>query len=582
MEPLYEVTTDKAQTVSRAAAKSYEQYKIYYDNPANLFGELGMFMPAGYLGDAVRGHLVGTNLKPKSTVEALRNPIPRIVEFYASNLLSGSLEEALPLRAGEKVKDADALAEAVGEIHKASNLEASKQVYKRITARDGQSFIKVVKDEDDVAYEQFIERRYVTDYAVDPRGNVTYIRTDVPREETSASGNTRKLWMSEVWSKGKKKDGEREPGYVVFATTERYTDDTVPAEKTLREALDAKVMSLADDDHDHVGDSDHDGDKERFRFSFVPFVAVNARDTGEKNPKPVYNDVLPLMAWINKEATRLSDLFFRFNKAFKAVVGAGVDKEGRQLPPVQLQQPKDLGDVYARQQAQQNGIQIPDSSRRGTVLDNGPDISIDGVAVVSLPGTAQMVDISPNIAYSEARAWISDHLRELTEAAPELLYFATESRANQSGYALRTLLAPALDKASEMENNLTNGLVKANAMALSISQLSGVEGFEPEAIGTYDNGDFDHFYESGPILQESEAEKQVSEAGKLENAERKLRLGIAKSTVLEELGYEQEAESIEEEPEEDPAADDAVAEARKQLERMSGGGDGPNPEEPTA
>lgn len=577
MEPLYEVQTDKVQTVSRAAAKSYEKYKTYYESPFNLFGELGMFMPAGYLGDAVRGSLTGTNLKPKSTVEALRNPIPRIVEFYASNLLSGSLEEALPLRAGEKVKDADALAEAVQGIHAASNLEASKQVFKRITARDGQSFIKVVKDEDDVAYEQFIERRYVTDYAVDPRGNVTYIRTDVPREETNSAGNTRKLWVSEVWSKGKKKDGETEPGYVVFATTERYTDDTVPAEKTLREAPDAKMMSLADDE------IPQEENQERFRFSFVPFVAVNARDTGEKNPKPVYNDVLPLMAWINKEATRLSNLFFRFNKAFKAIVGAGVDKEGRMLPPVQLQQPKDLGDIYARQQAQQNGLEVPDGARRGTVLDNGPDISIDGVVVVPLPGMAQMVDISPNIAYSEARAWISDHLRELTEAAPELLYFATESRANQSGDALRTLLAPALDKAAEMRTNLLAGLVKADMMALTISQLSGVEGFEPETIGTFENGDFDHAFEVGLVLPETEAEKQAGEAVKLDNAAKKIQLGIPKAVVMKELGYEEEAENAEEEPEEeDPAVDDAVAEARKQLERMSGGGSGPNPDEPAA
>lgn len=576
MEPLYEVTTDKVQTVSRAAAKSYEKYKTYYENPANLFGELGMFMPSGWQGDAVRGSLIGTNLKPKSTVEALRNPIPRIVEFYASNLLSGSLEEALPLRAGEKVKDADALAEAVQEIHTASNLEAAKQVYKRITARDGQSFIKVVNDEDDVAYEQFIERRCVTDYAVDPRGNVTYIRTDVPREETNSAGNTRKLWVSEVWSKGKKKDGEREPGYVVFATTERYTDDTVPSEKTLREAPGAKVMSLADDEAADVEN------QERFRFSFVPFVAVNARDTGEKNPKPVYNDVLPLMAWINKEATRLSDLFFRFNKAFKAIVGAGVDKEGRMIPAIQLQQPKDLGDVYARQTAQQNGVQIPDSSRRGTVLDNGPDISIDGVAVVSLPGTAQMVDISPNIAYSEARAWISDHLREFIQAAPELLYSEVEARANQSGDALDRLMGAAIDRAEEMRTNLLAGLTKADKMALTISQLSGVEGFEPETIGTYDNGDFDHTFEVGPVRKESETEKQESEARKLDNAAKKIQLGIPKAVVMKELGYEEEAENAEEEPEEDPAADDAVAEARKQLERMSGGGGGTNPDEPTA
>lgn len=572
MEPLYEVQTDKVQTVSRAAAKSYEQYKTYYENPTNLFGELGMFMPVGYLGDAVRGSLIGTNLKPKSTVEALRNPIPRIVEFYASNLLSGSLEEALPLRAGEKVKDADALAEAVQEIHTASNLEASKQVFKRITARDGQSFIKVVKDEDDVAYEQFIERRYVTDYAVDPRGNVTYIRTDVPHEKTNASGNTRKLWVSEVWSKGKKKDGETEPGYAVFATTERYTDDTVPAEKTLREAPGAKVMSLYGEDALH---SDAIG----FRFSFVPFVAVNARDTGEKNPKPVYDDVLPLMAWINREATRLSDLFFRFNKAFKAIVGAGVDKEGRMLPPVRLQQPKDLGDIYARQQAQQNGSEVPDSARRGTVLDNGPDISIDGVAVVSLPGTAQMVDIAPNIAYSEARAWISDHLREFIQAAPELLYSEVEARANQSGDALDRLMGAAIDRAEEMRTNLLAGLTKADKMALTISQLSGVEGFEPETIGTYDNGDFDHTFEVGPVRKESETEKQESEARKLDNAAKKIQLGIPKAAVMKELGYEEEAENAEEEPEGNPAPEELQASQEALAARLSGvqiptGGDG--------
>lgn len=546
MSEVYDINASEGPTsVSRQKAKQYETYDLYYKNEDGLYTDLGKFLGnslplPGRASEQMRQSGLGPAVR--SSVESLRNPVPRIVEFYSDVLLAGELDEALPLKSDPKEDDSDeerdSLKEAIEQVWEWSNLQQTKQVLKRFTALYGQSFIKVVRPaEKDFCYLQIIRPQHVTAFDEDERGNITYIRLDVPDIEEN-EGRERHIWRSEVWRKGEaEKDGE-----AVFATTERRNADTVPSEKRLREAGEVKTFS------------------ELHGADFVPFVTVNAADTGEDRPAPVYHSALALVDWINREATRLSDLFFRFNKAFKGVVGIGNDAQNRPMAPPKLDGVRDLGEMHAEQQQQaQGGYMQPFGGSRGAVLSRqNENISIEGVAVIGLPGNAQMVDLAPNINYAAAREWLKDHLRELYEECPELLYYAVEGRANQSGSALRTLLAGAVHRAEEMRSNILAALVKADKMALTVAQLAGFEDFSQAKIGTYEGGGFEHSFDPPEIFPASEDEREAARTKKLDNVSKMLTMlegaGVTedkrREILLSELGLE---DTVGDEYEEPPA-----------------------------
>lgn len=585
---LHEVQAASLLTVSRKAAQRYERYDEWYKNEDGLFGRLGKF--TGDLANASglsRIEVAGNRVSVRSSVENLRNPIHRIVEFYPITMLTGRLDDLLKVEEPDGTEDSGTdddgdedppLKAAILKVWERSNMAAQKQVGKRYLARDGQVFIKTPKPEGkDYCYEQFVPAKHVTDYDTDERGNVTYIRLDVPETRTGEDGQTRNVWVTEVWRKGK----PDEPGYALFAETERTTFESVPTEKRIAETPGTKRVELGSDAQDG------------FAFDFVPFVAVNAQDTGEKRPEPVYAHGLHLIAWICREATRLSDLMFRYNKAFKVIGGAGKDGQGRPLPAPKPGNVRDLGAMHAEQNAVDDHT-VPFRGNRAALLSREQeDISIEGIAVVGLPGDAQMFDATPNINYEAARQWISDHLKELYEELPELLYYAIESRANQSGAALRTLIAGALSRAEEMQANLIAGLVKANKMALTISQLEGFEGFSAEEIGTYEDGGFEHEIEAPEILPLTEEEEQRAKGAKLTNAQSLAglltQLGVSpeaqRKVVLTELGHEDliddagDAGSTSAAPEGNPTPGELSASQRALAARLNGqqtptGGDG--------
>lgn len=598
-------------TVPRTEAQKYEEYDRWYANEDGLFTALGKFV--GALASAVglsRIDLAGASAKVRSSVENLRNPIHRVVEFYATTMLSGPLEKAMPLKieveddeggeedpageedggseSGEAREEesgggrAEALKKAILLHWEWSSMGQKKQVAKRFLAKHGQVFDKLVRPEGkEKVYQQFVRAAYVTDYETAEESDaIVYIRLDVPKVRVDESGRSRKVWATEIWRKGKTNaDGEAEPGYALFAETERATEASVPTEKRVRKAPGAKTVEL--------------GSEKGYRFDFVPFVVVNAADTGDKRPKPVYAHGLHLIAWVCREATRLSDLMFRFNKAFKVIFGAGNDAQDRPIPAPRPGHVRDLDAVNREQQDQASGAHtVPFGGSRAAVLSREhEDISIEGIAVTGLPGTAQMADATPNINYEAARQWISDHMREVYEELPELLYYAIESRANQSGDALRTLIAGALSRAEEMQANLITGIVKADKMALTIAQLEGFEGFSAEEIGTYEDGGFDHEIEAPEILPLTEEEKQRAEKGKLDNAASLVslmtQLGVPRDkqreVVLAELGHEDLIEGATDapsaEPEGDPAPEELAASQQALAARLRGqqtptGGDG--------
>lgn len=536
-----EILNPDISTVSREAAQSYEEYEKWYKNRAGLFTDLGKYIGDEYGSASAfsRVEIAGQTVKLRSSVEGLRNPVHRVVEFYTNTILSGSLGEAMTLRTESGTP---ALKEAIITIWERSNMAATKQVAKRYLSRDGQLFMKVVSPEGkDYCYIQMLPPKHITDYDIDERGNVTYIRTDVPGVEEDVNGRSVSVWNTEIWRKGA---GADNAGFALFATSRRTVQYTVPSEKYIASVGQRVPLGVGDLPDARLPDGQGQGPSGGYPFDFVPFVVVNAVDTGEKRPPPVYAHGLQLISWICREASRLSDLMFRFNKAFKVIGGMGNDSTGRPLPPPKPGGFRDLGAIRNEQYSNHT---VPFGGTRGHMLSRDQeDITVEGIAVVGLPGNAVMMDATPNINYEAARLWIADHIQELYQELPELLYYAIEPKANQSGIALRTLIAGALNRAQEMQANLILGIVKVNKMALTISQYMGSEGFSEADIGTYEAGSFDHTIEGSEILAVTEQEAEQVVTTRLANAQNLTQLlaqlGMpldqVRRIVLAELGYE--------------------------------------------
>ena len=125
-------------------------------------------------------------------MQSLRNPAHRVVEFYAAKLWPGSLPAALPIETRH-----EAIIEPIQQVWEWSNWSAKKQVAARWFAMLGDLFIKVVTRPDaSRVYFQLVQPDYVTDFATDERGYLTYCRIDVPQ---TVDGQSRTL--TEVWTK---------------------------------------------------------------------------------------------------------------------------------------------------------------------------------------------------------------------------------------------------------------------------------------------------------------------------------------------------------------------------------------------
>lgn len=189
-------------------------------------------------------------------------------------------------------------------------------------------------------------------------------------------------------------------------------------------------------------------------IDFIPFVNVKFKDTGSERGDSCVKHALDKIDEANRQATRLSQMLFRYNKPLWAVSANAVDKEGRPIPP-----PK---------------------------FKNSEDLEVKDNSIISLPGMSTLTSLIPDVRYAEALSVLNAMMDEIKEDLPELNYYSLKD-ANLSGKAIRLLLAGAIDRANEAQNNLMRGLVKLDEMALSLGKFWGL--FK---VGSYENGDFEH------------------------------------------------------------------------------------------
>lgn len=428
---------------------------------------------------------------------ALRNPAFRVVEFYVAAIWPGPLDVALPIEA-----DNEAIVAPIEQVWSWSNWAAKKQVFARTVPMLGDGFLKVVGDgERGRVYFQMIEPEHVTDFDVDERGYLVYVRIDIPVRVRDGDVPVGRM-STEVYSKA---DG----------TYRRWLH---------QHGIDRPIDQLGAPLETTGLGGDLPG------VDFVPIVHCAFRDVGEQRGVGAFTLQLDKIDEVNRKATRLAQQLYRDNDSLWLATATGTDANNRPLPA--WRPPAGAGTADA------------------------PVIELRGQAFMSLPGGYDVKPLVPPIDWTASLAAIQADMAELSQDLPEMAYWNIPEIGSQevSGRALRVKLLPAMSRAEEARANLEDALVRADQMALTIGAAMGLDGFG-NLRGTFESGAFDHGFADRDVIPLSDVEKWQGDVQSWTAAKLQKDAGVSTDQILKERGYtEEEIAKMAQQKEADQAA----------------------------
>lgn len=444
-------------TRSNLEATTFYQLLLDYFLNNGLYDELAqLFYGRGEWSEALKG---------------IYNPAYRIVGFYVKHLWPGELADALPLSEETPAR----IRTSVEELWQWNNWQTRKSRDARWAAIFGDRFIKV----HDVVGQMrltLIDPRLVTEFQADERNYLQFIRMD---DERLRPNNYTRYVRTEVWDK----DAQR------MWVWERETWQ-----------WDLKEMGRPVETHAF----------EEFGIDFIPITWDPFYDLGAERGGGSYSLLLDKIDEVNRMATRLHQIQFRFGKPTMAVQAGGNDATGRPLPPPRL------------------GARDGFSNGRTQVGDTD---------VLYIPGNADVKYLVPNIDYQAALEILRDQLIDLERDACELAYYRLiENQQDLSSRAVRLMLDPAIKSVLEARANLEAGLIRAHQMAFTIGQHAGIF----SGLGSFEQGDFTHSFEPREVIPLSEEERGQADQAQGQAATYWLQIGIKPQAIGERLGFKPE------------------------------------------
>ncbi len=221
-----------------------------------------------------------------------------------------------------------------------------------------------------------------------------------------------------------------------------------------------------------------------FGIAFIPIVLTKFTDTGDQWGKSCVEHAIVKIDEVNRKHTRMSELLFQYNKPIYGVTNNSRDTTGRPLPIKKIT----AGNVNANKS------------------DDNLFIYVEGADIKSL---------IPDLKWAEVLSIVKSDEEELEKDLPELRYYSVKD--NQlSGVALQTLLAGALDRAKEAQENFNTSQERLNEMALTIGRFYNIF---PVSIGSYEHGDFNHnisFDEIIPLSSQAEKATTLASLGNVD------------------------------------------------------------------
>jgi hypothetical protein len=444
--------------------------------------------------------LLGTVGENTSEIKGLRNPSYRTVEFYVGHVWNGDLQVD-----PKSTKNA-ALVKDINTTWDWCNWKQKKSLAVRWCAMYGDLFIKIVRDDpgNHVGF-QLIDPSTVTVIKRDVlHGDVTYIRIDTPIEvETEVQTLLRSTLgvklHTEEWDLAK-------DTYKVWEHEKSITTAT-------------GKLGTAKESHRI---------KDHFGIDFLPFVHVMFKDVGENRGVGAYTLQIDKIDEVNRMATRLNHILYRYNRVLYALKSNSMDKDGRPIPAPQI------GNTSSR-----------NANDDGTV-------NLGGDRFIRLPGMSELDLLVPNIDYTSHLNTIKDQMNELSEDLPEMEYYRLRDNADVSARAVWYKMSPALKRAAEVRSIMDAALVKANKMALIIaSRTRALPNEYGSTTSAESHGEMlrdpalDHKIQERPLLELSLIDQAELERSKIEMIGAKKSAGVDTRTILEEMGYDNVEEMIE-------------------------------------
>lgn len=502
------VVPSRRQADAESVISRYQALNAYRTNN-RLYSELKLMLAEANLPDKV--------------IAGFRNPSNAVVEFYSATVWPGAnLRESLPIHVpinpsngnSEAEKDRQRrLEDAAYTILRWSNWATQKQPYIRSLATYGDGIIKVVTrtgadGEPRRVFFRIITPENFTDFDVDERGFLTYVRLDIPRSERQSDGKLREYIHVEIWDK----------------RLGTYRTWQVSKDKAFVET-DRLGAPLVDQDIEALTGSD-----------FVPFVHTKFIDDGENRGMAAIEPALDKIDELNAMAARLHRRLFLYATASEQLVSNVLDPDGMPLGTGPLDE-----------------IQWTED---GDILRPPPGFRLD-------PRNKD-VDFEAMLAAIQSQ-W--DHLRQTD--LPELDWGQVgDTTREMSGIALRILLTAALAKAIEVRGNAEAGLIRATQMGMTLAQNGGLEQFSESNIGSWERDDFEFWFDERTIIGLTEEEQSTINLRNAQAAEKKALVGWSNDQIQREFGLS--AEEIEQMKDEMPAERAAGALLDAALRRGDG------------
>lgn len=370
-------------------------------------------------------------------VKQLRNPAHRVGEYWAAKLWPGAVENAFGFaKATPEVK------KAAERVMRWSNWARAKAPAARRFSVMGDLFLRVSHNAAKTrVFVESVDPRDVVDLKHDRRGNLTYLRLDIP---TSRLGNDEKglpyrerITRTEVWSEGEtlpdgSADGSRGPG------TKRVWEHPSGKGAALSDLGRPKeTLRLTNErSPDSAG------------VDFLPFVHARFKDTGKRRGVGAFEPFVEKMEELDLLAHKLHKMLF---------------------PKWPWQARQDLTGP--------DGEVLP-APRWGDATQFGP-LDVGGEVVLRLPSGVRLDPAIPAIDFASHLAAVAAMLEELERDLSELRYWRImQATDGHSSRAVRYQLADLADKTAEAAANAVDAVERALQMAFTLAKNLSIEGFE--------------------------------------------------------------------------------------------------------
>lgn len=469
--------------------------------PVQAFWEKARVLKAYYDTDdlyaRIRYGLEANGAKAEKT-DSVRSPTFRAVEFHVGHVMPGTLPGALTVKGGSESALNEKGKKQLDNIFRFSNFSSRKQAYVRTAAWSGQGFIKIAQ-KGKFPFLQVLKPQFTREFDVDERGHLTYYRSSIP-EKVGRGANAKVVWVTEVYSKEEQ---------AIF----RYRKDhPVDEEKNEEPEKITRFRALGID--------------------FVPIVWAPFIETEPGRGLGLFENFLDKVDNLNRAATRLHDILFRYNRSVWALERSNLTAEGYEMPPVEVEGRFDhgLGDGEAEEDSFATDPRTPRNDDGTRTLGSDP--------VTNLPSGVVLRSLVPTIDYASALQVVNSDMDDLAQDMPELLYTkALESAARDSSKVLEIQLAGAIDRAREARGNLENGIIRAYQMAVTIGQRANLS--EYSGIGNFEAGDLAFEFEARPVVPPDPAEEAEETIKKAEALVEKINvlkaMGLDREVLLEEV-----------------------------------------------